>query len=346
MPATVLLEHFNVKTIILAVIFLFPVPGLCQTYPGHSVDSTLKSGISQIILQDYSSAEITFKKLDHNYPRLPLGRIYCAAVSIAESYDYGSEYDAVYIDSLLNLAEEQSRLLINADKNNPWNKYFLGLSEGYLAYFKALNGQWMSSLSSGADALEDFSELASMDENFYEAYIAIGTYKYWKSRKTEFLEWIPGYKDERAEGINLLEKSIDHSTYNTYLAINSLIWIYIDQIKYSKAAELAENALKKYPGSRFFEWGLGRAYEDLDAVKAISVYQKILESYPPNLNHYNEIVLKHLMAQQYIKIGENQKAALLCDEILSVSLSDEVRSKLEDRLKRVEELKSRLSSLQ
>ncbi|HKB84545.1 MAG TPA: tetratricopeptide repeat protein [Ignavibacteriaceae bacterium] len=346
MPATVRLERFDVKIFILAVMLLLPVSGLCQTYPGRSVDSTLKSGISQIILQNYPAAENIFRKLNLDYPGLPLGKIYLAAVKIAKSYDYGGEYDAAFIDSLLGLALKQSHLLIKSDSDNPWNKYFLSLSEGYLAYFKALNGEWLNSLSAGADALEDFSELASNDNNFYDAYIAIGTYKYWKSRKTEFLEWVPGYDDEKDDGILLLEKSIDHPSYNTYLAINSLIWIYIDQKKFSKAAELAENALKKYPGSRFFQWGLARAYEDLDAVKAISVYQKILESYPPNLNHYNEIVLKHLIAQQYVSIGENRQALKLCSEILSYNLGEEVRSRLESRLKRVEELRSRLLSMQ
>ena len=51
--------------------------------------------------------------------------------------------------------------------------------------------------------------------------------------------------------------------------------------------------------------------------RAIDVYKKILESLPSNLNHYNEIILKHLIAQQYDNIG-NRKAMKLfmlsCDE--------------------------------
>ncbi len=313
-----------------------------QTYPDSAVDSSLTYGISRIILQDYSVAEKTFRTLDKNYARLPLGKIYYAAVKIARSYDYGEDYDEEVIDSLLELALDQSRALIEADKKNLWNKYFLSLSEGYLAYFKALNGEWLSSFSSGADALNDFSELAARDSNFYEAFIAIGTYRYWKSRKTEFLKWIPGYEDEREEGIRLLEKSADHPAYNTYLAINSLIWIYIDQKKYNKAADLAEEALKEYPGSRFFEWGLGRAYEEIDPRGAIDVYGKILDSLPSNLNHYSEIILKHLMAQQYDILDGKQKALRLCDEILSTTLDDDVRSRLKDRLERVKELRREL----
>lgn len=328
---------------LLIVIIVFPASGRGQTYPDPVVDSTLKYGINKIILQDYSAAEKTFSTLDSTRPELPLGKIYLAAVKIARSYDYGEDYNESLIDSILELAIEESNSLLSANGINHWNKYFLSLSEGYLAYFKALNGEWLSSLSSGTDALSDFSELASEDSNFYEAYIAIGTYKYWKSRKTEFFDWIPGYTDEREEGIRLLEKAVQHSTYNTYLAVNSLIWIYIDQKKYNKAAGLAEEVLKEYPGSRFFEWGLGRAYEEIDHHKAIDVYNKILVSLPANLNHYNEIVLKHLIAQQYAALGENKKALSLCDEILSTRLNEKVRSKLRSRLQRVQDLKSQLS---
>lgn len=336
-------ENTFLRITLFALLLLLPSLVKAQTYPDPAVDSSLKSGISRIILQDYSEAAKTFLSLDKSYPQLPLGKIYTAAVKIARSYDYGEEFDEEVIDSLLGLAVDQSNSLIKSDKNTPWNRYFLSLSEGYLAYFKGLNGEWLSSLSSGADALNDFSELAAHDSTFYDAYIAIGTYKYWKSRKTEFLDWVPGYEDEREEGIRLLEKTTKHTSYNTYLAANSLIWIYIDQKKFRKAAGLAEAALKEYPGSRFFEWGLGRAYEEIDPRKAIDVYGKILNSLPVNLNHYNEVILKHLMAQQYAVLDEPQSALKLCDQILALSLTGNVRSRLESRLNRVKELKSTLS---
>ncbi len=101
--------------------------------------------------------------------------------------------------------------------------------------------------------------------------------------------------------------------------------------------------MKEYPGSSFFEWGLGRAYEEIDPRKAIAVYEKILKSFPGNLNHYNEIILKHLMAQEYAALNETPQALRLCDEILSTRIDKTVRSKLESRLERVEELRQELS---
>ncbi len=345
MPGTGLLELFKVKAAHLFItLFLFQSIVLSQIYPDDTVDSTLKAGIHLILMQNYPEAEKTFTGLDKKFPQLPLGKIYLAAVQIAKSYDYGEEYNESLIDSLLYLAKERSQKLSEVDGINIWNKYFLCLSEGYLAYFKALNGDWFLSLSEGINAIRDFQVILEQDRNFFEAYIAIGSFKYWKSRSTEFLDWLPGYVDEKEDGIALLEKAVRHSTYNTYLAINSLIWIYIDQKKYVKAVDCAENALTKYPGSRFFKWGLARAYEEIDAGKSLKIYKDILYSLPGDSNHYDEIVLKHLIAQQYVRLGENQEALKLCDDILSINnLDQNVHSKLENRLKRVEELKRELS---
>ena len=325
-------------------LFFFQNPVFSQVYPDSDIDFTLRSGINYIILQNYSEAERIFIKLDKSFPHLPLGKIYLAAVEIAKSYDYGESYNELFIDSLLILAKDQSRRLEDKDNNNIWYKYFLSLSEGYLAYFRALNGNWLNSLSEGINALSDFEDLTALDRNFYDAFIAIGTFKYWKSRKTEFFSWVPGYDDEKEEGIALLEEAVNHASYNTYLAINSLIWIYIDQKKYIKALNLANDVLKKYPGSRFFMWDLARAYEETDPEKAIGEYTGILNSFTGKTNHYNEIVLKHLIAQQYVRIGKKAEAIKICEEILSITnLKEEVRARLENRLKRVEELKMELS---
>lgn len=341
-------EHlgpYNIKiSFFITLLFYLNTSSNCQVYPDTYVDSSLKNGINSIIIQDYTQANKIFTELDTKYPRLPLGKIYLAAVQMAKSFDYGEDYNKILIDSLLHSAEEQSEQLLEENKNNIWNNYFLGLSEGYLAYFDALNEEWISSFSEGINALDAFNNVIYKDKYFYDALIAIGTFKYWKSRRTEFLNWLPGYNDGRKEGIKMLEEVTEHYSYNRYLAINSLIWINIDEKKYVKSVELAESALRKYPGSRFFMWGLARAYEDTDPVKSIEIYKQILNSLPINLNHYNEIVLKHLIAQQFSKIGNRQESLALCNDILSIRLNNtNVYKRLKNRLKKVRELKMELS---
>ena len=316
-----------------------------QEYPDKSVNSLLKSGIDDIINQNYTQAKNKFELLNSKYPDLPFGKIYLAATEIARSYDYGEEYNGEVISKYLNSSKEQSEKLVNNNPDNIWNHYFLGLAEGYISYYEGLNGSWITSLKEGINSASKFEDCLKMNPEFIEAYSGIGNYKYWKSKKTGFLNWLPFVHDDRAEGIKYLENAVDKSSYNNYLAVNSLIWIYIDQKKFDKAEQVSEKALMEYPKSRFFKWGLARAFEDLDKQKAINNYYEILNSYPnlKSMNHYNEIVLKHLIAQQYEKMGEKEKALKLCNDIMGITnLSDYVKSKLGDRLNRVNELRLRV----
>jgi predicted Zn-dependent protease len=317
-----------------------------QVYSEPKVDSLLRKGIENIILQNYDDATKTFLFLEKNYPENPLGKIYLAANEIARSYDLAEPFNSDFIKAKIRNATEIAEKLLDADNKNIWNYYFLALAKGYDAYFEAMNGDWLSALGTGITSVNIFEEILQREPDFHDALIAVGTYKYWKSRKMEFLNWLPFVSDERDEGIILLEKSVSNGSYNTYLAANSLVWIFIDKGEYTKAIKISETALNKYPGSRIFKRGLARAYEDVDKQKSISYYYAVLNSYSEKekINPYNEIVLKHHIAQQYAQLGERHKALQLCDEILSTkNLSKFVQNKLGNRIERVQSLKNELS---
>ena len=317
-----------------------------QTYPDAQVDSMLKTGIRYIVNQDYKSANQVFNNLNEEYSHLPLGKIYLAAIKIAEAYDYARDFDENYILKNLESAKEQSEILVEQDKDHIWYRYFYALAEGYISYYDAIEGSWFSALSTGINSISEFDKILVEDKNFYEAYIAIGTFEYWKSRKLEFMDWLPFASDTKNIGIDRLILAIDSSSYNSHLAINSLIWIYIDQKKYADAIKVAEKALSEFPQSRTFKWGLARAYEEKNSLRAIELYLDILNSYPDSLkeNYKNEITLKHLIAQQYAKLGANEKALKYCDEILSMkNIPKKTLDELSGRLERVKSLKMELS---
>ena len=344
MLETVPLAHFRIIHLII-LLFLSNLILIAQDYPDKKVDSLLKYGIRLIVNQNYSEAELTFKKLDSDFPELPLGKIYLAANKIAEAFDYSEQFDEEFISNNLESAREQALILLDKDDKNIWYNYFIALVEGYTAYFEALKRNWLSAFSTGFNSVSSFENCLELDEHFYESKIAIGTFAYWKSRETEFLSWMPFVNDDREFAISQLVSAIDSASYNRYLAINSLIWIYIDKQDHQSAITLAKKALTEFPGTRLFKRGLARAYEQVDRNEAIKIYSDILESYPPRENNtrVNEIVLKHKIAQQYAKTGRNEEALELCDQILSINnLSAFAQDKLESRLKRIRELRSEL----
>ena len=338
------MAHYKKLFVFCAI--LFSVKAFSQTYPDPVVDSLLKSGTNDIILQNYDQAKQTFEYLNYTYTQLPLGNIYIVATEIAKAYDYEEPYNSDYITANLDTAETKTGALLDKDENNLWYLYFQALGEGYYSYFQVLRKNWLSALSNSVDAVRDFEKCLNIDPQFYESKIAIGNFQYWRSRKTELLKWLPFVKDETQIGIKNLQIAVDHASYHRYSAINSLLWIYIDQKKYQSAIDLAEKTLEQFPGSRFFMWPLARAYEEINIQKAIDIYRKLLASYSklPDSNFYNEIVIKHILAQQYVKLGDKKMALDLCNQILSLkNLSDYTKDKLGDRLDRVIDLKRELS---
>jgi len=331
--------------IILFIIICFSMRVFPQRYPDPQVDSLIESGIHELINQDYAGAKNTFNSLDRNFPSLPAGKIFIAAADIAKSIDYSENISGSTFGDRLSDAQQKARTLLEKNPDNVWYRYFLALAEGYISYYDALNGSWLSAFSKGLGAVSDFNACLKLKPDFYDAYTAVGTYRYWRSRKTSFLNWLPFVGNDEEEGIKDLKLAIDHKTYHRYIAMNSLLWIYIDQKKYRDAKAIAEKALKDYPDSRQFKWGLARAYEGIDLGKSILIYSDILNSYKSikGINRCNEITLMHIIAQIYNRSGEKEKALNECNEILSITdLTEYEKDKLDSRLDRVKQLKNEL----
>lgn len=328
------------------LLFLISCAANAQVFPDQKVDSLLRTGINLIVDQKYDAAKKVFNELDINHPELPLGKIYNAAVEIAYSYDFELPFNTEVIESNLEQALIQAEQILERNQNDKWNVYFYALARGYASYYQAINGNWFNALKTGLSSVSAFEECLELDQEFYEAWIAIGTYEYWKSSKTDFLSWLPFMNDNKKSGIQKLKLAVKSSGYNSHIAIHSLIWIYIDQEDFDSALALAKYAVEKHPESRIFKWGLARSFEETDIQKSIDTYFEILESYKQTgiRTRVNEITVKHIIAQQYVKLGKSSKAKKLCEEILDYDdLSKFEKDKLADRLKRVRILYEELS---
>jgi len=337
-------EHFGHYKFFIYIVCFLLISGIssAQNFLPKKTDSLITAGINSIITQNFDDAKKTFIVLDEYDKIDPFGKIYLTATSISRTYDLGEEYKWDYISNLLEDALKIAEDNYYADPNSVIKLYTLALAEGYNAYVKGLRKNWFSAISNGYDAIIHFEKCLLIDPTFYDAYTAIGTFKYWKSKKTSFL---PMVSDERNLGIKYLELAVEKARHTNYIAVNSLLWVYIDNKEYDKAITLGKNILHKYPSSRLFKWGLARAYETIDINKSIKVYNEILNDYNSmkSLNGYNQIVVMHLIAQLETRRGNNTKALELCNNILNMkSLSEYVLDELDDRLERVEFLRNSL----
>jgi tetratricopeptide (TPR) repeat protein len=334
----------NIKSISLLLLIIF-LQGFefyfAQKHPDSVVHKLLTSGISNLISHEYDFAERDFKLLQKDYSKFPAGKFYLALLDVEKSNDLGYQVNQNKVDKLLDESEMLADKMIQNNENVAWAFYFKGMIVGFKAYHQAKDVNVLVAFTTGLRSVQHFEKCINVDKNLIDALGFIGTYKYWKSRKAE---WIPFIKDEKEIGISYLKKAILSRSYNSYLARNSLIWIYIDQKDFSKALSLTKESLLFFPKSRLFIWNLARIYEEVNKEEAVNHYYKLLTAYGVNITKYNEIVLKHKIAQVYYKMGQFEKSLLLCNEILSIKkLNNFEKQELEERLNRVSELKESLS---
>lgn len=339
------IEHLERFKFLLIIFLIINQNYFSQTHPNENIDRLLRNGINEIVKQNYQIAESTFRQLDEEHPKLPLGKIYLAATFIAKSFDYGIPFDEEQIISSLNEAKKISENLLKENKNNIWYKYYYALTEGYNAYYLAINGSIINAFSIGLKSYNLFEDILNQDSSFQDALLAVGTFKYWRSDKLKFLSWLPFVKDERVIAINQLETSIRNNSYNSHLAIYSLIWIFINEKEYLKAKNLAELALRKFPQSRLFKEALARIYENIDLNQSILLYTQLLNSYKDLKleSRVRKITINHKIAIQLQKLGEKKQALKICNEILSINdLSEYEKSQLSERLQRVRKMRQEL----
>jgi tetratricopeptide (TPR) repeat protein len=315
---------------------------LAQVHPDTKVDSLLTAGIEALNKQDYISAENTFKELGNSRKDLPLGNIFMAGTSMSKSYDLGLQFEKKRIDSLLLCALDLSETLIDIEPGNVWNNFMAGLSHGFKAYYDAINNDFINALFNGYSSLQNFNECLILDENFNDAKISIGTYLYWKTEKTEDLNWLPFFSSDKDKGIDLLKSASSSAKYLKHFALYSLMWIYMNEKKYDEAVNSARQFLELYPESRLFKIGLAKAYKHTDKLKAIEVLQSVLQSYRQivNNNHLQEILILKMIAELYLELNRYDDVIAVCNIALQIQdITEYVKNQSTERLEQIKKFK-------
>ena len=280
-----------------------------------SLHSLVVDGIDFILKQKYDRADSLFRDVTNRYPDHPAGYLYRAAVMQAYNIDFDVSIDQVKFDSLLMMGKSTAEKI-----SLPWSEYFLGTADGYDAYERVERGDWFGGVRKGMSSASKFEEIIEKDSSFYDAYVGIGTYYYWRSRKTEFIRWLPFVKDDRELGIRMLIIGAERSEYNRFAAISALVSIYFDSENYKQAEAWSKRGLNSYPENRIFLWGFATALDRQNrAVEAVSAYSNLLENIARahSPHPYNEIVCRLNLAKSKVALNDTATVFNHLNKILS-----------------------------
>lgn len=301
-------------------------------------DDRIYQGIRFIILQDYDKAIAIFDSLSAISAKDPGPYFYHAAALQSrmmdlELYD-GSDAFLELIEKVMKLSEEQ----INLRPDQPDGYFYKGSAHGYRAYHHAKQKEYLRGFMDAVTATENLERALAIDSSYYDAYLGIGTYKYWRGRLTNKVDWLPFVEDEGALGLEMIRKSARNGRYSREAAINALIWIQIDRQEFIEAIALCKQELQRFPGSRFFLWPLAEAYYKSGKFpESIGVFAKLQHSYTTeaNNNHYNEFLCGYKMVRSYAKLG---KMADVCKEaaaLMAMPLSSAIEKKLKGKISEI-----------
>ncbi len=297
----------KITFLILLVLWFIPArPADSQWKLEEPLDSLVCSGIDLILKQDYDKADSLFRDVAMEFPQHPAGYLYQAAVKQAYMADWTVQIDENQFDSLLAVGRAKAELL-----QWPWREYFLATADGYQAYERAESGDWFGGVRKGYGSAGEFEQIVERDSTFTDAYIGIGTYYYWRSRKTEFLQWLPFVRDDREKGIYLIEEGARRSRYNRLAAVSALVSIFLDAERYDEVLKWSELGLASYPENRIYLWGkataLDRQKQTSEAVTAyLHLLANILVSSAPH--PYDEIVCRLNLAQCQLVLQDTAQA--------------------------------------
>ncbi len=308
---------FRVTAILIAA---FVLPSFCfaQKIPNDSIHEKILAGVDLTLQQNYPAAEKMFRAAIVLDPRNPAGYVYLAGALQAEYSDYESSFDEKLFDSLLEKSQLLAETYLSSKETQAWGYYYEGTTLSYRAFWKSENGNVVGAILDGMNAARMFEQCLKITPDFFDAMSGLGTYYYWRSKKTEMLSWLPFVSDRRNEGIEMISKTITQGTCNKYLAMSSLMWIDFEEQRYHDAAALAQKALAQYPDNRSFLWGLMSADEKLkDSTAVKKTVQRLLASTlsAPVRNIYAEVTCRLKLAQFAMNEHRYQEAIDQCGTI-------------------------------
>ena len=327
---------------ILAIIFFFSSSFLyADETPEEIIDAYIQKGIRATVLQQYQLAISFFDSLRYFLKDDPRPDFYQAAALQSKMMDYENYEDEPeffrLIQKVISITEKQ----IEQNPNVAKSYFFKGGAYSYRGYYYAKRKDYARGLRDSITGIKYLEKAVSIDSTLYDAYLAIGTYKYYRGRLTRYVNWLPFVSDQSKEGLEMIHKAIEKGRYSRAAAINGLIWLDIDEKKYTRAIQTALKMLNEYPASRFFLWPLAGAYFKAGYYKKSNdVYRDLQDSYQneEKNNHYNEMICGYKMMKANENLDKPEEVCEISNQLLAISLNDAVRKRLKDKLKEIVEV--------
>jgi tetratricopeptide (TPR) repeat protein len=314
-----------------------------ERFPSMYADSGLKhtilTGIDLTIREKYASADSVFAAISDQHPFSPIGPLFRAAALQTKMIDREDDRPWPQLKVMIDEAIQKSENWKNAEPGNPEPYFIQGGAYGYWAVHESHWGSWFAALKTGLKAANRFKHAVELDPTFIDAYLGLGSYQYWKSAKTTFINWLPIVSDDREKGINNLQRAVDKGTLVQQTAATALIWTLIDFGLPAKALAIAQRLHEEYPESKVFLWGMGlssfAAYRWTECIEVFDTLEARIILEGPG-NYFNVIECACYKAEAAYNAGDYDRCRAECRRAFEYLPSREIEERLQDKLSALE----------
>jgi len=304
--------------------------------PRARIDSLLQKAISRAILQHYEEALALTDSVIKLSPEEPAGYFFRSAVLQARMLDYGNyENDEKAFFAATGACRKLAQIKLTRRREEAWAHFFFGSAMGYEAFLLGKKKKYFEAFRYGWQSIQHLEAALKIDPQLYDAYLGIGTYKYYRSKMSKNFGWLPFVKDEREVGIRMIRQAISNGRYGRSAAISGLGWVLMDENRSEEALALIDSALVMYPDSRFFLWGAGEAAYRVKRYGQAAAHYRLILSSLQNENHlspYLELVGRTRLAKVYLASDKMEETCRELERIDALNLSKQDRERGEEFL--------------
>jgi tetratricopeptide (TPR) repeat protein len=309
-------------------------------YADSALTQTILAGIDLTIRERYDDADSIFTELEQRFPKSPVGTLFRAATLQAEMLDREDDWHTPRAKALIEEAIDKAETWRNAQPLGPEPLFFQAVAYGYYAVHEAQWGGWFSALKKGLKAANRFKEIIELDPEFYDAYVGLGNYYYFKSAKMAIIRWLPFVGDDREKGIKFLYRAVEKGTLTKTTARASLITVLLDFGLNIDAYDLAHELHSDYPESKAFLWGIGKAsFATYRWEECIASFDSLEARYVAEGggNYYNLIECAYHKFEAAMEAGEYERARAECRRAFSYPAPEKTRKRLKNHLEELED---------
>ncbi|MFP4458623.1 MAG: hypothetical protein ACLFSQ_03420 [Candidatus Zixiibacteriota bacterium] len=253
---------------------------------------------------------------------------------------YSKMKDAENFDEKDQLLDDMDRLQNAIGRiDSPDLKY--RFIEGMISFYRALiyvdtDGSMISAAMNLRHAASELAKASEDDILRPDAYLGLGTYKFFKSSKAGFLRSVMIISDERDEGINMLRIAAKESRFGKWPAMHALALAYADLEQFEKTDSIVNVMRRLNPEGKTPLWDaiyVAEAKEDYEAVDTLA--QELLNLIEEE-NGFNRIDVYYKMFIASKNNQENSKAEKYARAALDIKASSDAQKRQKNKIHEME----------